>query len=317
MAYPQHRPIAAKTNCFSDLGGWQDYVNLHFPPLEMVSRTSAPFHAQASSCRLGDYTLTHIGSTASDVARTPLLARRANAGYLKVMWQLAGKLELSQDRRSVCLDAGRATLCDTTRPYRIHVSDGARLAVLLIPYDVDNRLPRYAERVSATELTDMPTMQAALGAITGLARSRPDPNDPGISDVMQGVGAMLAATFARAAEPDETALDAQRLQRAEHYIATHIARNDLTPERLAGALCVSRRTLYGLLARHGTTPARLIAETRLIHARDALARDPAGTQTITDIALAHGFADSARFSHAFKARFGQAPSVWRGGHARG
>ncbi|ROO29366.1 helix-turn-helix domain-containing protein [Salinisphaera orenii] len=317
MSYPEPNAAAQGPREFHDLGGWQDYVNLHFPALEMVSRTNAGFLAQASSCRLGDYTLTHIGSAASDVDRTPLLARRANAGYLKVTWQLAGQLELSQDRRSVCLQPGRATLCDTTRPYRIRVSNGARLAVLLIPYDVDSRLPRHAQRVSATELADMPTMQAALGAITGLARSRPDPNDPGISDVMQGVGAMLAATFARAAEPDETALDAQRLQRAEHYIATHIARNDLTPERLAGALCVSRRTLYGMLARHGTTPARLIAETRLTHARDALARDPAGTQTITDIALAHGFADSARFSHAFKARFGQAPSVWRGGHARG
>lgn len=317
MAYPQHRPTAANTNCFSDLGGWQDYVNLHFPPLEMASRTSAAFHAQASSCRLGDYTLTHIGSAASDVARTPLLARRANAGYLKVMWQLAGTMEISQDRRSVYLDAGRAALCDTTRPYRLRVSDGARLAVLLIPYDVDNRLPRYAERVSATELTDMPTMQAALGAITGLARSRPDPKDPGISDVMQGVGAMLAATFARAAEPDEANLDAQRIRRARHFIATHLASGDLTPDRLAQALCVSRRTLYGLLARHGTTPARLITETRLQHAREALARDTAGTQSITDIALAHGFGDSARFSHVFKDCFGQAPSVWRTRNADG
>jgi len=160
----------------------------------------------------------------------------------------------------------------------------------------------------------MPTMQAALGAITGLARSRPNADDPGIGDVMQGVGAMLAATFARAAEPDDSDLDAQRLQRARHFIGTHLASSDLTPERLASALCVSRRTLYGLLARHGTTPARLITETRLQHARDTLVRDYANTHTITDIALAHGFGDSARFSHAFKNRFGQAPSLWRSDH---
>ena len=311
MSYPQYRPQASR---FSDLGGWQDYVNLHFPPLQMTSRTTSAFQAQASSCALGECTLTHIGSAASDVARTPQLARQANAGYLKVMWQLAGSVELSQDRRSVCLLPGRASLCDTTRPYRIRVGDGARLAVLLIPYDVDSRLPRYAERVSATELTDIPTMQAALGAITGLARSRPQADDPGISDVMQGVGAMLAATFARAAEPDEADLDAQRIQRARHYIATHLASSDLTPDRLASVLCVSRRTLYGLLARHGTTPARLISETRLQHARDALAHDTTASQSITDIALAHGFGDSARFSHAFKDRFGVAPSIWRGRH---
>lgn len=317
MPYPQQRPHTPNASRFSDVGGWQDYVNEHFPPLRMTSRTAAPFQAQASSCRLGECTLTHIGSAASDVSRTPQLARRANAGYLKVLWQLAGSVELAQDRRSVRLNAGRASLCDTTRPYQIRVSDGARLAVLLIPYDVDSRLPRYAERVSATELADIPTMQAALGAITGLARSRPHADDPGIGDVMQGVGAMLAATFARAAEPDEADLDAQRIQRARHYITTHLASSDLTPERLASALCVSRRTLYGLLARHGTTPARLISETRLKYACEALARDVAGHHSITDIALAHGFGDSARFSHAFKDRFGQAPSVWRAHNAQG
>ncbi|WP_348766178.1 helix-turn-helix domain-containing protein [uncultured Salinisphaera sp.] len=316
MPYLQHRSQAPEAGRFSNLGGWQDYVNAHFPPLEMSRPGAEPFHAQANSCRLGECTLTHISSAASDVARTAYLARRANAGYLKVLWQLAGTLELTQDRRSVRLQAGRASLCDTTRPYRIRVSDGARLAVLLIPYDVDSRLPRYAERVSATELTDMPTMQAALGAITGLARAQPRFDDPGVSDVMQGVGAMLAATFARAAEPEEADVDAQRMQRARHYIATHLASSDLTPERLASVLCVSRRTLYGLLARHNTTPARLISETRLQCARDALARDSAGQHSITDIALAHGFGDSARFSHAFKDRFGEAPSLWRTRYAR-
>jgi len=314
MAYPQSEPIASTAVRFSNVGGWQEYVNLHFPQLEIVSRTDEPFQAQAVSCQLGDYTLTHIGSAAADVARTAVLARRANAGYLKVIWQLAGKLELSQDRRSVCLDPGRATLCDTTRPYRIRVSDGARLAVLLIPYGVDSRLPGYAARVSATELTDMPTMQAALGAITGLARSRPAPDDPGTADVMQAVGAMLAATFSRAAEPDESALDNQRLQRAEHYIVTHLASSDLTPARLAATLCVSRRSLYALLARHGMTPARLITETRLRHARDALAATARRQESITDIAQAHGFGDSARFSRAFKERFGQPPSLWRSEH---
>ncbi|GAB3677530.1 helix-turn-helix domain-containing protein [Salinisphaera aquimarina] len=314
MQHPQRLNNTSGTARFEDFGGWHDFVNAHFPTLEMANHSCTPFQASASSCRLGDYSLTHIGSAASSVDRTPVLARRASAGYLKVMWQLAGQLELSQDRRSVCLAPGHAALCDTTRPYRIRLSDGARLAVLLIPYDVDSRLPRYAERMSATELGDMPTMQAALGAITGLARSRPAADDPGTADVMQAVGAMLAATFSRAAEPDESALDDQRLQRAEHYIATHLASSDLTPARLAAALCVSRRSLYALLARHGLTPARLITETRLRHACDALAATARRQESITDIAQAHGFGDSARFSRAFKERFGQPPSLWRSEH---
>lgn len=300
---------------FRGLGNWQDYVNQHFPVLEMATDSTVDFRARASSCRLGDYSLTHIGSSASTVERTATLARRANAGYLKIMWQLAGSMELSQDRRTVYLDPGQTSLCDTTRAYRLRLTEGARLAVLLIPYDVDSRLPRYAERLSATELADRPTMQAALGAIMGLTRSQPAADDPGVDNVMQGVGSMLAATLSRAAGSDNAASDTQRLDRAREFIAAHMAHTELTPERLANALCVSRRSLYALLARHGTTPARLIAETRLQHAREALSRGGPNMESVTEIALAHGFSDGARFSHAFKNRFGEPPSSWRRRHA--
>lgn len=315
MAYPQHTTTSSAAVRFRGLDNWQDYVNQHFPMLEMAADTGADFRARASSCQLGDYSLTHIGSSASSVERTATLARRANTGYIKIMWQLAGRMELSQDRRTVCLDPGQASLCDTTRAYRLRLTEGSRLAVLLIPHDVDSRLPRYAERLSATPLADRPTMQAALGAIMGLTRSQPAADDPGVGDVMQGVGSMLAATLSRAAEPANAALDVQRLERAREFIVAHMAHSDLTPERLAGALCVSRRTLYALLARHGTTPARLIADTRLQHAREALARGGTNPESVTDIALAHGFSDGARFSHAFKDKFGEPPSRWRARHA--
>jgi len=297
---------------FDNLGGWENYVNEHFPALEMRDQSSDAFRAHARSCVLGEYNLTHIGSSACRVERTPRLAGTAHRGFLKVMWQLSGQMKITQDHRSVDIAAGGATLCDTTRPYCIRVSDGARLAVLLIPYETDSRLPRYGQRLSATELSDTSTLQAALGALTGMARSQPEPDTPGTADVMHAVNAMLMSTFARMSEPEIQAIDDQRLERARHYITTHLASSELTPERLAGALCMSRRSLYALLARHQLTPARLIGEIRLQHARQALGNAPA-SETITDIALAHGFSDSARFSRSFKDRFGMPPSAWREG----
>lgn len=312
MAYQQHIPAPADLTRFDTAGSWHDYVNQHFPTLEMSAQpTEAGFHVRANHCRLGDCGLTHIDTSAYRVDRTPALARRAPDGYLKIMWQLAGHMRLSQDRRSVHLRAGQVSVCDTARAYRLHLNEGARFAVLLVPHALDSRLPRYAEQLSATNLGDVSAMQAILGAIMGLTRSRPHPDDPGVGDVMNSVGGMLAATLARAANTADDAVDAQRMQRAHDFIAAHMASADLTPQRLADALCVSRRTLYALLARHGTTPAQLIKTTRLRHAGNVLARSASGTDSITDIALAHGFCDAARFSHAFKDQFGEAPSHWR------
>lgn len=312
--YPE-REKTYQTARFRDVGLWQHYINQHCPQLDITSTVNDGFSAVVHSFHLSECAFMRIGSTGSSVVRTATCARRADAGYLKVVWQLAGRMTLSQDQRTVDLSAGGASVCDTTRPYRMELSDDARLAVLMIPHHVDSRLPRHVRCVSATEAADTATMQAVLGALQALVASQPAAATQSIDEVMHCVIMLLAGSFRRACASADMARDARRMHEMRRFIETHLASDELGPERLAEVLSVSRRSLYTLCARHGTTPARLIADVRLQRARDALACDRYGVQSITEIALAHGFSDGARFSHVFKKRFGQAPSHWRSRHA--
>jgi AraC family transcriptional regulator len=60
----------------------------------------------------------------------------------------------------------------------------------------------------------------------------------------------------------------------------------------------------------GEPPAEYIRRLRLEKAAGLLAADPGAT--VTEIALACGFSTSALFCRHFKARFGMAPTQWRG-----
>jgi AraC-like DNA-binding protein len=107
----------------------------------------------------------------------------------------------------------------------------------------------------------------------------------------------------RASEP----LPAQALRealfaRAVRLIALRFADPGLTPDRIAGSLGVSTRLLQKLFAERGATVMERIWEKRVSQAASLLAMPQASHRSITEIAFACGFNDSAHFTRAFAAR---------------
>ncbi|MCY1251766.1 Transcriptional activator FeaR [compost metagenome] len=74
---------------------------------------------------------------------------------------------------------------------------------------------------------------------------------------------------------------------------------------------MSRRYLYNLFAQAAITPADFILSARLERCRDMLCDAAQSARPIGDIAYRFGFSDAARFSHAFRKRFGVSPSEYR------
>ena len=99
------------------------------------------------------------------------------------------------------------------------------------------------------------------------------------------------------------------------FIDRHLPDPDLTPRTIAAHLGVSNRYLHRVFAAQGATMGRTILRRRLQRAAATLADGVWRDHTITDVALAWGFADAAHFSRAFRAQYGEAPSVWRRQHA--
>ncbi|MCJ2070448.1 helix-turn-helix domain-containing protein [Methylobacterium sp. J-030] len=104
-------------------------------------------------------------------------------------------------------------------------------------------------------------------------------------------------------------LDGGLLALAEGVILGLMGRADLTPERIAAALRISRTSLYRLFAPCGGVMG-YVYEQRLLAMRAALA-DPVEPRTITQLADDHGFVSLPHFSRSFRARFDVTPRAWR------
>ena len=119
---------------------------------------------------------------------------------------------------------------------------------------------------------------------------------------------MQARNSSRAKAPSgPPALMAQVLD----YINENLDRLPLTPRSIAAAHGISVRHLHRLFTATGTTVSLMVRKNRLARCA-ADFRDPALCAVrITLIAFRWGFNDSAHFSKAFRAEFGECPRVYR------
>lgn len=292
---------------------WKNFVDASFPGLEHRNHAGPEFRAEACSCDLAGTVLTTIQAAASEVIRTRSLAERADAGYVKLLWQLSGGLRLEQDGRECALEAGQAAVCDTGRPYRILLSDRAHFAVLMLPYRALPGWEGISERLCGTRLADDATMRASLAALLALRDAAGGAES--VKTVLKAVQWMLATSLHRAADvPGATPEVHARLFKARQYILRHLHDPDLDADDLATALCVSRRSLYMLFKECGLTPTRMIHDIRLQRTMQVLCDAGQRQRKITDIAFDHGFNDYATFSRLFKAQYGMTPSDCRERH---
>jgi AraC family transcriptional regulator, positive regulator of tynA and feaB len=122
----------------------------------------------------------------------------------------------------------------------------------------------------------------------------------------------LALGQSRSAGP--TAFEACReasFVRARRIVALECANPKLSPETIAARVGVSTRILHMIFAERGQSVMKQVYEERVRRAARLLASPEARGRTITEIAFACGFNDSAHFSRTFTARMGMTPSAWR------
>jgi AraC-like DNA-binding protein len=97
------------------------------------------------------------------------------------------------------------------------------------------------------------------------------------------------------------------LARVETYVRQHLTDPDLSPQKIAQACSISLRYLHLLFKDTGESVSHWIRERRLQTAHEALSRGDKST-SVAHVAYAAGFSDHAQFTHAFRRKFGHAPS---------
>ena len=101
------------------------------------------------------------------------------------------------------------------------------------------------------------------------------------------------------------------LNQAKAYLLAYLTEPDLTPDRLASELGVSRRSLYKAFEQAQEKPQAFLLRARLQRCRELLMGNLGTHRNLADLALSHGFSDAAHFSRTYKKVFGESPSQAR------
>jgi AraC-like DNA-binding protein len=136
-----------------------------------------------------------------------------------------------------------------------------------------------------------------------------DDHDAGL--VAENFCRLLAVAWGASAGEHGEAVRLARLEDVKRYVGLNLTDPRLTPEKVAAALKISVRQLHLLFEPSGTSFAQYVLSRRLEECKAALL-NPIGDRSVTDIALAWGFASLATFHRNFQQAFAATPGELRG-----
>jgi len=295
------------------LESWGETVSEKIIALEPDARTAASrFEGRAVIARFHRSIVADVHSSAHRVIRSRQLAAQDKRRYCKIVWQLTGHTQLEQKRGCARIGPGEWALYDTSLPYAFEVCDDARFLVLLLPLDEFGEYNADIDRIGGKVFTARGNAEVARAALTGVLNGGVALEAEGQRVLQDSILALMGNAIRTVDASDRHELRSvhRKLQVAQAYIDQNLTEPVLTPDMVAQACGMSRRSLYDAFNTLAQTPHAYIQRRRLAKACELLGC-PESRHTITQIAYELGFADAAHFSRLFNERYGTSPSQWR------
>jgi len=238
-----------------------------------------------------------------------------------------GSIEVVQGRQRIEVSPGQIALVGSAGSYtQKRYRDNAELLVIQIPrqtlmkaladeYGVlADPVLEFEPRI-VTALSSVPTLGRFIGMLcrdVGTARLC-------IADAATARSCertlilLLVQSFphnlsARLAQPRSPAAP-YYVRRVQDFIRANSARRITAAEMTAMAGVSPRALYYGFRRYIGVPPMKYLKHTRLDGARAALRQAGAVRRTVTEVALAAGYASVSRFCRDYRAQFGETPSA--------
>lgn len=285
-----------------------------FFPLDISTDHASPFNADVRLDEFSHCKFAEVQASAHTATMSRHGCNRLTQRYIKVIWQQQGHAHLEQQGRELNLQAGDWTVYEASLPYEIAMTEDTAFTVFLCESNGQDGLLSLTQRAAGRKMRIEGGAAVALSTLRAMRGEGGQLPLQSRGIVVDFVTSLLSREMQLS---DGDAAAARRraqevvLREAQEYLKRHLGETELSPDSIANALRVSRRTLYHAFELAGETPQALIQRIRLERCRDVLAQTNASATSITQLALEFGFADPAYFSRAFRQRFGCAPSQYR------
>lgn len=297
---------------------WREWVWRHFGGLESELYGDSEFDGHIAASHAGEVILTRLEANRHRVLRTPQMARRSEADYLKIVAPWQGSAAVTQRGREASVRAGGWTLYDTTADYMVANPERSDHLIVMLP----------KAQLAAPGLPLGELVARRVGGASGISRVALETMRntylelPYMSEAAARGAGELIIQLVRLSLMELAGQETPRTQREalqdriRQHVAQHLHDPALSIDGIAQALRCSKRHLHNAFAGEEDTLTGYILHQRLARCIRAL-EDPANAaRPITDIALASGFNNLSHFSRVFREHTGGSPSEFRRQAAR-
>jgi len=291
---------------------WCEAINSRCGPF-ITTFSSGDFEGTIDARRIAGLDCARLSQTAGESIRGRREIELGGQSDYIVILQLTERSTLEQNGRTAVMGPGDITIIDSARPSRF-VFDRKTVHISLhIPRAIiDNTGIDWSTRLATT----LPPASAAL--VGTLMRSsfeqacgHDTEQETAIREAL--VGLIVAGWRCDSADrrtpgfPSTTSL----LRTIQNHIVGQLQSEYLTPGSIARQHRISERQLHRLFQGSGLSVCRWIRQSRLDRCAADLIDPSQRERSITEIAFAWGFNDTAHFSRLFRAEFGQTASQYR------
>jgi len=291
---------------------WADWVHRLFGGLQSDLYGERVFEGRMVSAHAGDVILTRLEAHRHRVLRSPSLARRSDAGYVKIVAPFIGSAGVEQHGRRAWVGPGQWSLYDTTATYAVDNPVRVEHLIVMVPRAALAERGQPLAELCARPMGDGGVSRLALETMRNAWRELPALGP----DAARGVGELitqcvhLALLDLAGRGTALTQREAQR-ERIKRLVAARLGDPRLSVDAIARALNCSRRQLYNAFADEPDGVAGYVLAQRIDACRADLLDPRQSARAITDIAIERGFTSAAHFSRVFRTATGCTPSDYR------
>jgi AraC-like DNA-binding protein len=275
---------------------WEDHNAQALIAVRCRSLQDTTLEATEINVALPQLQLARVLGNPHVVERTEKTVRQTPSDAVACYFTLAGEAFFYHDDGVRTVSPGQVIVCDADRPFLRGFSHGLEELAIKVPRQV------FAELTGAAVPTEPLVLDFARGDVQArtLARLvggavRADAAVPvdeaTVLDLLGGFVSGRPADLATA-----------HLAAAKTYIEEWLTDPGLSAAQVARGIGISERHLSRVFATGGTGVPRYILGRRLDRAHRLLTEEP--DLNVAEVAYRCGFSSPARFSHAFKERFG-------------
>lgn len=300
-------------------GLWHDFYSELYGPLDVRYAGDRPFFARLERTGIGGLGLVSCRSSVERFIRTPRCVAAAESDDFHLAVNAGSTpMEVQQMEREALLAPGAMALVTDARPGVFSSGADNRWLFVQIPRRRLLERDRSADDLVAVGFHRSRAVTRHLRRYLGLLLRNDALGGDSELDRHAGDTVLDLVTLLMNARRDATELAGAlglRASRLRLILAAIRAGYDdpaFSVHSAAAELGLSARYVQHLLQGTGATFSERVLELRLQKARALLEVPGASGRRIIDIALAAGFRDVSHFNRAFRRRFGDTPSAFRG-----